>query len=73
MDAQMPERDGYAATAGIRHRMGDTAPPIVALTANALHGDRARCLAAGASDCLSKPARPAELRGVLRRWVPVRG
>jgi signal transduction histidine kinase/integral membrane sensor domain MASE1 len=73
MDAQMPEMDGLQATAEILSRLGDAAPPIVALTASAMHGDRERCLAAGMTDYLSKPVRPAELRGVLRRWVRVRG
>ena len=72
MDAQMPEMDGYQATPAIRERLGNGAPPIVALTANALHGDRERCLAAGMTDYLSKPIRIDDLAAVLRRWAAPR-
>jgi len=72
MDVQMPEMDGLEASRTIRaaERKGGRRLPIVALTANALGGDRERCLEAGMDDYLSKPIRKQELVDVLARWSP---
>jgi CheY-like chemotaxis protein/HPt (histidine-containing phosphotransfer) domain-containing protein len=72
MDCQMPEMDGYEATRAIRksERLGGKqALPIVALTANALVGDRQRCLEAGMTDYLKKPLNRDELFDALERFL----
>jgi CheY-like chemotaxis protein len=67
MDVQMPELDGLEATRRIRARWPDRPLKIVAMTANALAGDREECLAAGMDDYISKPVRAAELTAALER------
>jgi CheY-like chemotaxis protein len=71
MDVQMPEMDGYEATGQITERWNNERPLIIAMTANALQGDRERCLEAGMDDYISKPARPDEIRDVIERWANV--
>ncbi len=70
MDCRLPLLDGYEATRRIRQLPNGARLPIIALTANALQGDRERCMAAGMDDYLSKPLRRTELQRVLQRWLP---
>ncbi len=75
MDCQMPRMDGYRATAVIREReqkRGLNRVPVIAMTANAMVGDRERCLAAGMDDYVSKPLIPGELQSTLRQWLPMK-
>jgi len=67
MDVQMPELDGLETTKSIRVRGDVTQPYIVAMTANAMQGDRELCLAAGMDDYISKPIRINELVDALLR------
>lgn len=72
MDCQMPEVDGFEATARIRAQNGPSQRiPIIALTALAMQGDRDRCLAAGMDDYLTKPMSRSDLLRVLERWADV--
>ena len=74
MDVQMPEMDGLEATRQIRQdRSGDAGPRIVAMTANAMQGDREICLAAGMDDYVSKPIRVEDLEEALVRSATIIG
>ena len=71
MDCRLPIIDGYEATRQIRQLPARAQVPIIALTANALHGDRERCLQAGMSDYLAKPFKRTDLQQVLQHWLPL--
>ena len=71
MDCQMPEMDGFDATRSIRHleqKNAKEATPIIALTANALEGDKNQCLAAGMTDFLAKPLKQDALHNLLKKY-----
>ena len=75
MDVQMPEMDGFEATAAVRarERVQGGHLPIVALTAHAMKGDRERCLEAGMDAYVAKPVNAEELFATLERLVPGAG
>ncbi len=72
MDCFMPEMDGFEATMAIRSSDSDVldhAVPVIAMTANAMQGDKDKCMAAGMNDYLSKPVKPKDLEQMLERWL----
>ena len=73
MDCQMPEMDGFEATKNIREIESEnsmTATPVVAFTANAMQGDKEKCIGAGMDDYISKPINQNELEETLAKWLP---
>ena len=71
MDIQMPEMNGFEATAALREKENGTNAhlPVIALTAHAMKGDEQRCLSAGMDDYLSKPIRSEELDNILEKYA----
>ncbi len=72
MDCQMPEMDGYQATEAIRNSkelLEKRSVPIIAMTANAMTGDREKCLSSGMNDYISKPLEPQDLLNMVEKWL----
>ncbi len=69
LDVQMPDMDGYSAASQIRQRWGEEKRPyLIAMTGNAMQGDREKCLDAGMDDYIPKPIRVGDLRTTLEHW-----
>lgn len=71
MDCQMPEMDGYLATGEIRNNTINSETPIVAMTANAMKGDKEKCIESGMDDYISKPIKPDVLNEALNKWLSI--
>jgi CheY-like chemotaxis protein len=69
MDVMMPEMDGYETMQAIRQKQEFASLPIIALTAKAMKGDREKCIAAGASDYITKPVDTDQLLSLMRVWL----
>ena len=69
MDIQMPNKNGYEATAEIRKLKGAENIPIIAITAGIMSGDKEKCLNAGMNDYLSKPIMQSDLENILHKWL----
>lgn len=69
LDLSMPVLDGYRTSELMRERRDTSALPIIAVTAHAMSEDREHALRSGCNDCLIKPFRPAELLGIVERWL----
>jgi len=72
MDCQMPEMDGYEASRALTQNPNRKTPPIVAMTANAMKGDKEKCMAAGMSDYIAKPVLPEVLQSKIEKWTGIR-
>ena len=68
-DVMMPEMDGYETMQAIRQKQEFASLPIIALTAKAMKGDREKCIAAGASDYITKPVDTDQLLSLMRVWL----
>jgi len=73
VDIMMPEMDGYVTMTKMRELKDFKDRPIIALTAKAMSGDREKCIAAGASDYVAKPANTSHLISVLASWLSKEG
>ncbi|MEO0473923.1 MAG: response regulator, partial [Bacteroidota bacterium] len=71
MDVQMPVMDGLQATQSIIEQLAESAPPVIAMTANAMQGDREMCLAAGMKDYVSKPLVKQAVVDMLTKWFSI--
>ena len=69
LDLRMPEMDGLEATRQICQNWPDDRPRLIAMTANAMKGDREKCLDAGMNDYITKPVKPQDLLATITRWI----